>query len=45
MVKCYQLPQVLSGEKEIGKNVVEIGAGHVGCETCFFMAEKKALRS
>ena len=33
--------QVLSGEKEIGKNVVEIGAGHVGCETCFFMAEKK----
>jgi 2,4-dienoyl-CoA reductase-like NADH-dependent reductase (Old Yellow Enzyme family)/thioredoxin reductase len=36
--------QVLSGEKEIGKNVVEIGAGHVGCETCFFMAEKKGAK-
>jgi pyruvate/2-oxoglutarate dehydrogenase complex dihydrolipoamide dehydrogenase (E3) component len=33
--------QVLSGEKEVGKNVVEIGAGHVGCETCFFLTEKK----
>jgi NADPH-dependent 2,4-dienoyl-CoA reductase/sulfur reductase-like enzyme len=32
--------EVLSGQKKVGKNVVAIGAGHVGCETCFFLAEK-----
>ena len=34
--------EVLSGEKKVGKKVVVIGAGHVGCETCFFLAEKGA---
>jgi 2,4-dienoyl-CoA reductase-like NADH-dependent reductase (Old Yellow Enzyme family)/thioredoxin reductase len=33
---------VLSGKVKVGKKVVEIGAGHVGCETCFFMAENGA---
>jgi len=37
VVNCRE---VLSGEKQVGKRVVEIGAGHVGCETCFFLAEK-----
>jgi 2,4-dienoyl-CoA reductase (NADPH2) len=36
VVNCRE---VLSGEKKVGKKVVEIGAGHVGCETCFFLAE------
>ena len=34
--------EVLSGGKKVGKKVVVIGAGHVGCETCFFLAEKGA---
>ena len=34
--------EVLSGEKKAGKKVVVIGAGHVGCETCFFLAVKGA---
>jgi pyruvate/2-oxoglutarate dehydrogenase complex dihydrolipoamide dehydrogenase (E3) component len=34
--------EVLSGEKGVGKKVVVIGAGPVGCETCFFLAEKGA---
>ena len=33
--------EVLSGEKKAGKKVVVIGAGPVGCETCYFLAEKK----
>ena len=37
VVNCRE---VLSGEKKVGKKVVVIGAGHVGCETCFFLAEK-----
>jgi NADPH-dependent 2,4-dienoyl-CoA reductase/sulfur reductase-like enzyme len=40
VVNCRE---VLSGQKEVGKNVVAIGAGHVGCETCFFLAEKKGV--
>ena len=39
VVNCRE---VLAGEKKVGKNVVVIGAGHVGCETCFFLAEKGA---
>jgi NADPH-dependent 2,4-dienoyl-CoA reductase/sulfur reductase-like enzyme len=34
--------EVLSGEKKFGKKIVVIGAGHVGCETCFFLAENGA---
>jgi 2,4-dienoyl-CoA reductase-like NADH-dependent reductase (Old Yellow Enzyme family)/thioredoxin reductase len=33
--------EVLSGEKKAGKKVVVIGAGPVGCETCYFLAETK----
>jgi pyruvate/2-oxoglutarate dehydrogenase complex dihydrolipoamide dehydrogenase (E3) component len=32
--------EVLSGEREVGKSVIVVGGGHVGCETCFFLAEK-----
>ena len=32
--------EVLSGQKKPGKKVVVIGGGYVGCETCFFMANK-----
>ena len=32
--------QVLSGQKKAGKKVVVMGGGYVGCETCFFMANK-----
>ena len=32
--------EVLSGQKQVGRKVVAIGAGHVGCEMCFFMAER-----
>jgi len=32
--------EVLSQEKKIGKNVVVMGGGYVGCETCFFLAQK-----
>ena len=39
VVNCRE---VLSGEKKVGKKIVEIGAGHVGCETCFFLAENGA---
>ena len=31
---------VLSGEAEVGRNVVIIGGGTVGCETAHFLAEK-----
>jgi pyruvate/2-oxoglutarate dehydrogenase complex dihydrolipoamide dehydrogenase (E3) component len=37
VVNCRE---VLSGQKKVGRKVVAIGAGHVGCETCFFLAEK-----
>jgi pyruvate/2-oxoglutarate dehydrogenase complex dihydrolipoamide dehydrogenase (E3) component len=33
--------EVLSGEKKAGKKVVVIGAGPVGCETCYFLVENK----
>jgi len=33
--------EVLSGEKKAGKKVVVIGAGPVGCETCYFLVETK----
>jgi NADPH-dependent 2,4-dienoyl-CoA reductase/sulfur reductase-like enzyme len=39
VVNCRE---VLSGEKKVGKKVVVIGAGPVGCETCYFLAEKGA---
>jgi 2,4-dienoyl-CoA reductase-like NADH-dependent reductase (Old Yellow Enzyme family)/thioredoxin reductase len=39
VVNCRE---VLSGEKKAGKKVVVIGAGPVGCETCYFLAEKGA---
>jgi pyruvate/2-oxoglutarate dehydrogenase complex dihydrolipoamide dehydrogenase (E3) component len=32
--------EVLSGQKKPGEKVVVIGGGYVGCETCFFMANK-----
>ena len=32
--------EVLSGEKKVGKKVVVMGGGYVGCETCFFLAKK-----
>jgi len=32
--------EVLSGEKAVGKKVVVMGGGYVGCETCLFLAEK-----
>jgi 2,4-dienoyl-CoA reductase-like NADH-dependent reductase (Old Yellow Enzyme family)/NADPH-dependent 2,4-dienoyl-CoA reductase/sulfur reductase-like enzyme len=31
---------VLSGQKKVGKKVIVIGGGYVGCETCFFLANK-----
>ena len=36
----FNCREVISGVKGVGKKVVVIGAGHVGCETCFFLAEK-----
>jgi 2,4-dienoyl-CoA reductase-like NADH-dependent reductase (Old Yellow Enzyme family)/thioredoxin reductase len=39
VINCREF---LAGEKSVGKNVVVIGAGHVGCETCFALAEKGA---
>ena len=39
VINCREF---LAGEKKVGKNVVVIGAGHVGCETCFALAEKGA---
>ena len=39
VVNCRE---ALAGEKKVGKNIVVIGAGQVGCETCFFLAEKGA---
>ena len=36
----FNCREVISGAKVVGKKVVVIGAGHVGCETCFFLAEK-----
>jgi NADPH-dependent 2,4-dienoyl-CoA reductase/sulfur reductase-like enzyme len=37
VLNCREL---LAGQREVGKKVVVVGAGHVGCETCFFLAEK-----
>jgi len=37
VVNCRE---VLAGEKKIGKKVVVMGGGYVGCETCFFLANK-----
>jgi 2,4-dienoyl-CoA reductase-like NADH-dependent reductase (Old Yellow Enzyme family)/thioredoxin reductase len=37
-VVIYQ--QVLSGETEVGDNVVVVGGGLIGCETADFLAEK-----
>jgi pyruvate/2-oxoglutarate dehydrogenase complex dihydrolipoamide dehydrogenase (E3) component len=31
---------VLSGQKTTGKKVIVMGGGYVGCETCFFLANK-----
>ncbi len=39
VVNCREF---LAGEKKVGKKVVVIGAGHVGCETCFALAEQGA---
>jgi NADPH-dependent 2,4-dienoyl-CoA reductase/sulfur reductase-like enzyme len=39
VVNCRE---VLSGKAKVGKKVVVIGAGHVGCETCFYLAENGA---
>ncbi|MGP8079759.1 MAG: FAD-dependent oxidoreductase [Dehalococcoidales bacterium] len=38
VVNCRE---VLAGEKKVGEKVVVIGAGPVGCETCYFLVEKK----
>ena len=32
--------EVLSGQREVGKKVVVIGGGYVGCETCLFLAKR-----
>jgi pyruvate/2-oxoglutarate dehydrogenase complex dihydrolipoamide dehydrogenase (E3) component len=32
--------EVLSGQKKTGKKVIVMGGGYVGCETCFFLANK-----
>ena len=37
VLNCREL---LSGRREVGKKVVVIGAGYVGCETCLFLAKK-----
>jgi pyruvate/2-oxoglutarate dehydrogenase complex dihydrolipoamide dehydrogenase (E3) component len=37
VVNCREF---LSGQKSVGKSAVVIGGGHVGCETCFALAEK-----
>ena len=31
---------VLSGQKKTGRKVIVMGGGYVGCETCFFLANK-----
>jgi pyruvate/2-oxoglutarate dehydrogenase complex dihydrolipoamide dehydrogenase (E3) component len=38
VLSCREL---LSGQREVGKKVVVIGAGYVGCETCLFLAKKR----
>ena len=38
--KVVTFSEALSGEVEVGKNVVVIGGGFVGCETADFLAEK-----
>jgi pyruvate/2-oxoglutarate dehydrogenase complex dihydrolipoamide dehydrogenase (E3) component len=37
VVNCRE---VLTGEKKVGKKVIVMGGGYVGCETCFFLADK-----
>ena len=37
VVNCRE---VLAREKRVGKKVVVVGGGYVGCETCFFLADK-----
>jgi 2-enoate reductase len=37
VVNCRE---VLTGEKKVGKKVIVMGGGYVGCETCFFLANK-----
>jgi 2,4-dienoyl-CoA reductase-like NADH-dependent reductase (Old Yellow Enzyme family)/thioredoxin reductase len=32
--------EVLSGQKTVGKKVIVMGGGYVGCETCSFLANK-----
>lgn len=32
--------EVLSGQKKVAGKVVVLGGGYVGCETCFFLADK-----
>jgi NADPH-dependent 2,4-dienoyl-CoA reductase/sulfur reductase-like enzyme len=32
--------EVLSGQKKVGKKVIVMGGGYVGCETCFFLAKR-----
>ncbi len=38
--KVVTFPEILSGKAEVGKKVVVIGGGFVGCETADFLAEK-----
>lgn len=35
--------QVLSGEAEVGKNILIIGGGGIGCEVALFLAKKGAM--
>ena len=37
VVNCRE---VLSGQKKTGRKVIVLGGGYVGCETCFFLANK-----
>ena len=37
VVNCRE---VLSGQKKVGKKVIVMGGGYVGCEACFFLANK-----
>lgn len=32
--------EVLAGKKKVGDRVVVMGGGYVGCDTCFFLAER-----
>ncbi len=38
----FNCREVLSGQKKVGKKVVVMGGGYIGCETCLFLAQKGA---